>query len=153
MKRFICAVLCVCMLLSFGGCDAELMPVENTSVATTQTEKAHTTQKEITTVTQKTTTSKTTEKTTTQMLTTTHKPTTEKSVPTTKRVVTTKQKTTTKRITTKATENETQSKSVYITPTGKRYHFDPDCGGKNSYAATMDIALGKGLTPCKKCAN
>lgn len=45
-----------------------------------------------------------------------------------------------------------QSETVYITPTGKRYHLDPDCGGKNSYEATMDIALRRGLTPCKKCA-
>lgn len=36
----------------------------------------------------------------------------------------------------------------YRTPTGKRYHLDPDCGGKNSYRTT-NIA---GLTPCSKCA-
>ena len=42
--------------------------------------------------------------------------------------------------------------AVYRTPTGKRYHFDPDCGGKNSYRITMDQARSAGLTPCKKCA-
>lgn len=36
----------------------------------------------------------------------------------------------------------------YRTPTGKRYHLDPDCGGKNSYR-TENIS---GLTPCLKCA-
>ncbi|MBE7062412.1 MAG: hypothetical protein E7390_01295 [Ruminococcaceae bacterium] len=36
----------------------------------------------------------------------------------------------------------------YRTPTGKRYHLDPDCGGKNSYRTT-NIS---GLTPCAKCA-
>lgn len=36
----------------------------------------------------------------------------------------------------------------YRTPTGKRYHLDPDCGGKNSYR-TNTIS---GLSPCKKCA-
>ena len=40
----------------------------------------------------------------------------------------------------------------YITPTGKRYHFDPDCGGKNSYQTTLDAAKSSGLTPCQKCA-
>ncbi len=36
----------------------------------------------------------------------------------------------------------------YRTPTGKKYHLDPDCGGKNSYRTT-NIS---GLSPCKKCA-
>ncbi len=57
--------------------------------------------------------------------------------------------------TTSATEtnsNNTQGKEVYRTPTGKRYHFDPDCGGKNSYQITLDAAKSAGLTPCKKCA-
>lgn len=46
----------------------------------------------------------------------------------------------------------TQSKTVYTTPTGKRYHLDPECGGKNASATTLDDAIGLGLTPCKKCA-
>lgn len=41
---------------------------------------------------------------------------------------------------------------VYRTPSGKRYHFDPQCGGKNSYATTLKGAKQAGLTPCKKCA-
>lgn len=41
---------------------------------------------------------------------------------------------------------------VYRTPTGKRYHLDPDCGGKNSYQVTLSQATSAGLTPCKKCA-
>lgn len=48
--------------------------------------------------------------------------------------------------------NNTHGKSVYRTPSGKRYHFDPDCGGKNSYQTTLDAAKSAGLTPCKKCA-
>ena len=44
------------------------------------------------------------------------------------------------------------SVGVYRTPTGKRYHFDPDCGGKNSYSTTLQKAKSAGLTPCKKCA-
>jgi len=49
-------------------------------------------------------------------------------------------------------EEEDNSQTVYKTPTGKRYHFDPDCGGKNSTATTLDKAKSIGLTPCKKCA-
>ncbi len=54
-------------------------------------------------------------------------------------------------------ENTTQQtvhngQSVYKTPTGKRYHLDPDCGGKNSYETTYNDAISAGLTPCKKCA-
>lgn len=47
------------------------------------------------------------------------------------------------------TQNST---TVYRTPSGKRYHLDPDCGGKNSYATTLDDATAVGLTPCQKCA-
>ncbi len=42
--------------------------------------------------------------------------------------------------------------SIYRTPTGSRYHFDPDCGGKNSTPTTLEKAKAAGLTPCKKCA-
>lgn len=39
-----------------------------------------------------------------------------------------------------------------LVSTGKRYHLDPDCGGKNSRATTLDSAISSGLTPCQKCA-
>ena len=48
--------------------------------------------------------------------------------------------------------NVNSSKSVYKTPTGKRYHLDPDCGGENSSETTLGNAIKLGLTPCKKCA-
>ena len=41
---------------------------------------------------------------------------------------------------------------VYRTPTGKRYHLSPSCGGKNSTPTTLQAAQSAGLTPCKKCA-
>ena len=44
------------------------------------------------------------------------------------------------------------SKTVYRTPNGKRYHLDPDCGGENSRPTTLDDAKSAGLTPCQKCA-
>ena len=48
--------------------------------------------------------------------------------------------------------NNSHGKLVYATPKGKRYHFDPNCGGKNSYQTTLDAAKARGLTPCNKCA-
>lgn len=45
-----------------------------------------------------------------------------------------------------------QSRTVYITPTGKRYHYDNSCNGGTYIESTLDEALSLGLTPCKKCA-
>lgn len=45
---------------------------------------------------------------------------------------------------------QTNTQTVYITPSGKRYHLSSTCGGKNSYA--VDISEVGGRTPCKKCA-
>ncbi len=53
-------------------------------------------------------------------------------------------------------ENETQAEvsgEIYRTPTGKKYHMDADCGGKNSYEVTLEEAINAGLTPCRKCVN
>lgn len=54
--------------------------------------------------------------------------------------------------TSQGNSNNSHGKTVYRTPSGKRYHFDPDCGGKNSYSTTLDSAISAGLTPCQKCA-
>ena len=43
------------------------------------------------------------------------------------------------------------SKLVYITPTGKRYHFLKSCAGKNATETTITKAQQIGLTGCKKC--
>lgn len=51
----------------------------------------------------------------------------------------------------KIAQEQQQKQMVYVTPSGKRYHLDANCGGKNSYQiAISDIG---GRTPCKKCAN
>ena len=42
-------------------------------------------------------------------------------------------------------------RELYITPTGKRYHYDPQCGGKNSYKVGINNV--KGRTPCQKCVH
>jgi len=55
-------------------------------------------------------------------------------------------------VTTPDKENAVTYSGVYRTPTGKRYHFDIQCGGKNSFAITLTEAINAGLTPCAKCA-
>ncbi len=50
------------------------------------------------------------------------------------------------------TPNSNNTGKIYRTSTGKRYHLDPDCGGKNSYETTYEEAIASKLTPCQKCA-
>lgn len=42
--------------------------------------------------------------------------------------------------------------TVYITPSGARYHYSASCAGKNARASTLSSARAGGYTPCKKCA-
>ncbi|MBE6537988.1 MAG: hypothetical protein E7671_00795 [Ruminococcaceae bacterium] len=47
-------------------------------------------------------------------------------------------------------ETETENITVYIAPTGKRYHNKRTCAGKN--ALPIDLNLAKNYhTACKKC--
>ena len=41
---------------------------------------------------------------------------------------------------------------VYVTPSGKKYHYIKTCPGKNSTATTLSKAIASGKGPCKKCA-
>ncbi len=41
--------------------------------------------------------------------------------------------------------------TVYITPTGERYHIRSSCAGKNAIKTDIDTAKEK-YTPCKRCA-
>lgn len=141
MIRVLCLTVCVVMMLTFCGCDmgTGIYSEQGGAVADVKITAAITTTTNITT-----TTEETTEKTTV----TTTKETTAKA-PTTQ--LPTLKKTTVKQTTVTEAE-EYVSGTVYVTPTGKRYHLDPDCGGKNAHASTLDAALNSGLTPCKKCA-
>ncbi len=43
-------------------------------------------------------------------------------------------------------------RTVYVTKTGKRYHYDSNCNGGTYMESTLSAAKASGLTPCKKCA-
>lgn len=40
---------------------------------------------------------------------------------------------------------------IYVTKSGKRYHYDPNCNGGTYYESTLADAQKRGLTPCQKC--
>ncbi len=50
-----------------------------------------------------------------------------------------------------ATEDDQKKMAVYITPTGKRYHYRPTCAGKNATEIDFNQAQER-YTPCQKCA-
>lgn len=43
------------------------------------------------------------------------------------------------------------ARTVYVTPTGKRYHYDGSCNGGTYIPSTLAEALRRGLSPCQKC--
>lgn len=47
---------------------------------------------------------------------------------------------------------EPSSPTVYITPTGARYHISAKCAGDNAIETTLDEATSQGYTPCGLCA-
>lgn len=49
-------------------------------------------------------------------------------------------------------KNEYQGDTVYVTKTGKRYHYSSTCNGGTYYESTLTKAKQRGLTPCQKCA-
>lgn len=52
---------------------------------------------------------------------------------------------------TAAVADATKGHQIYVTGTGERYHYDPNCNGGTFYEATLAEAMGRGLTPCEKC--
>lgn len=49
-------------------------------------------------------------------------------------------------------QSQSNGRTVYITPTGKRYHYNGNCNGGTYIPSTLSEAQARGLTPCKKCA-
>lgn len=52
---------------------------------------------------------------------------------------------------TAAVADKTKGQHIYVTETGKRYHYSGTCNGGTYYEATLAEAMGRGLTPCDKC--
>lgn len=53
--------------------------------------------------------------------------------------------------TTQETTHHKNERTVYITPTGKRYHYSSSCAGENAISISISDAQEKGYTPCKTC--
>ena len=137
--------------------DVKTTKVTTTSqVSTTTTELPTTTMQPETTTETVTTDVVTTTATTTTSSTTTSSTTKTSTSKTTKKTSTTSKttKSTTKKTTTKATTTKkvvNQGRTIYITSTGKKYHYNSHCNGGHYYESTLEEAKRRGLTPCKKC--
>ncbi len=123
------ACICLCLMLFLVLCGCEMTYLSDETVGTSAKPTTQTTTTTMTT----TTTIKTTVKTTVT--------TTKQTAPAT----TTVKKTTVQQV-------KGDGITVYTTPSGKRYHLDPQCGGKNSMATDKETAVRAGRTPCQKCA-
>lgn len=134
------ALLCGCGDSEEGTGALLATPTTSTTVTTALREATTTTTEE---TTQPTTTEAPTTTTTTTATTTTKRTTTS----TTSTTTTT---TTTATIAPTATEHST-GHTVYITATGKKYHYNSHCNGGTYYESTYEQAIARGLTPCKKC--
>lgn len=88
------------------------------------------------------------EETTTQ--TTTKETTTETTTKETTTETTTKRETTTRETTTEEKTTKDKSRTVYITPTGEKYHYSKSCAGKNAIESTLNEVKDR-YDPCKKC--
>ena len=46
-----------------------------------------------------------------------------------------------------------EGRVIYVTPSGSKYHLDPDCAGENAIATTYYDAEMMEIDPCGKCVN
>lgn len=101
---------------------------------------------------EKTTTTTTTETTSNTTKASTIAASTTKATNTTKNTTTeTTREQTAKRTTTETTVEKKSGITVYITPTGKKYHYSKSCAGKNAMERDLNDVQGI-YGPCKKCA-
>lgn len=47
--------------------------------------------------------------------------------------------------------DKTKGQHIFVTATGKKYHYSGTCNGGTYYEASLAEAMGRGLTPCDKC--
>lgn len=141
------AALCLCVLLCavpLSGCvewpDVSDIAAATTATATTPAQTEGSTSAEATTV------EATTAEATTAEATTAEATTAPTTVPTTTTSTTT---TATVPATTSASTTPV-GRTVYITPSGKCYHYSADCAGKNAMARSLSDVEGR-YRPCKKC--
>ena len=53
---------------------------------------------------------------------------------------------------TSTSNSDSSKKYVFITPTGKKYHYDPSCAGvENCIRMELNEAKSKGYTECSRC--
>ncbi len=50
-------------------------------------------------------------------------------------------------------DTNVKNRTVYVTKTGRRYHYSSSCNGGTYYPSTLSSAISRGLTPCSKCVN
>ena len=55
--------------------------------------------------------------------------------------------------TAEAAEADSPDRIVYITKTGKKYHYSYDCSAVDFYECTLAEALEMGFEPCGKCVD
>lgn len=46
-----------------------------------------------------------------------------------------------------------ESRDIYITRTGSKYHYNSTCNGGTYWPVPYDTAVGMGLAPCDKCVH
>ena len=49
--------------------------------------------------------------------------------------------------------DSSEGRVVYVTPTGTKYHYSPDCAGENAMKTTLYDAESWECEPCGTCAN
>ena len=52
---------------------------------------------------------------------------------------------------TAAVADQLKDQPLYVTPTGKHYHYSGTCNGGTYYEADLAEVAGRHLTPCDKC--
>ena len=154
------AALCLLVVLSIAllsGC-AELPDATDPAATTATTARADATEQTAETPDETAPSAETSATTTETPATTTAAPTTTTTTvaPTTVAPTTTGKKPTTATPAPKTKPTAAPStvaphgRTVYITPTGKCYHYSADCAGKNAMARNLSDVTGS-YRPCKKC--